>query len=229
LDEVIVTDKSHAKERKENLRTFRNVFLGTTGNANNCEITNENDIRFKFSSYKDTLKAFAMKPILIDNRALGYKLTYYLDKFEYNKQDSSFLFIGNIIFREDSRSIEAKKKYIKRNRENAYFGSRMHFFRSLWFDDLDSVGFKIRNSSYDTLDYKHIVAQYDKHSKYLKYHGSLGISYFNAQQTSLLIFLKDSVLFDPNGYFEPYAISWEGEMAQKRIADQLPYEYSIDE
>jgi hypothetical protein len=34
---------------------------------------------------------------------------------------------------------------------------------------------------------------------------------------------------DQNGYFDPLGISWEGEMARQRIADWLPYEYSIKE
>ncbi len=46
LNEVVVNDKSHARERRINLKTFRNVFPGTTGNASACAITNEDDIRY---------------------------------------------------------------------------------------------------------------------------------------------------------------------------------------
>jgi len=92
LNEVTVNAKFHGLQRSENLTIFRNEFLGTTGNAMNCKITNEDDIRFKYSANKDTLKAYATKPILIDNKALGYKITYYLDKFEYDKPGKSFLF-----------------------------------------------------------------------------------------------------------------------------------------
>jgi hypothetical protein len=223
-----VNDKSHAKERRENLRTFRNVFLGSTGNAVHCVITNEDDIRFKYNTYKDTLKAIAIKPILIDNQALGYKITYYLDNFEYYKTDSSFLFIGKIIFRDYSTNKGTKTIIFERKRKTTYFGSRMHFFRALWSNDLDSAGFKVMNSTYDILAYKCIVTQTESHSKYLKYHGELGICYKTVNPTSQIIFLKDSILFDPNGYFEPNRISWLGEMAQQRIADQLPLEYLIN-
>ncbi len=82
----------------------------------------------------DTLKAFALKPILIINKALGYNITYYLDKFEYYKPGNSFFFMGNIIFNEDS----TKKMLYERRRKNAFLGSRMHFFRALWTDDLNS-------------------------------------------------------------------------------------------
>ena len=222
LTEVVVNAKSHSRERRENLTIFRNEFLGTTGNAINCEITNEDDIRFKNSADKDTLKAFALKPILITNKALGYKITYYLDKFEYYKPGNSFLFMGNIIFIEDS----TKKMLYERKRKNAFLGSRMHFFRALWMDDLNSAGFTVKNSANETLNYKKIVYQQDSHTKYLRYHGFIGIAYYSKQPTSFVNFLKVSVFFDANGYFEPYGISWDGEMSRDRIADMLPYDYS---
>ena len=40
-------------------------------------------------------------------------------------------------------------------------------------------------------------------------------------------YLKDMAYFDKSGYFDPLSIAWDGEMAQQRIADQLPYEYKI--
>ncbi|MCX6254918.1 MAG: carboxypeptidase-like regulatory domain-containing protein [Bacteroidia bacterium] len=227
LNEVVVNAKSHPLERMENLTIFRNEFLGTTGNAMNCRITNENDIRFKYSSDNDTLKAFAIKPILIDNKALGYKITYYLDKFEYDKLSKSFFFRGNIIFREDSTTNETKRQFFERKRKYAYLGSRMNFFRALWVDDLNSAGFSVKNSANETISYNKIVFQKDSRTKYLKYRGSMGISYYTKQPTSFIIFLKEYVYFDANGYFDPLGISWEGEMARQRIADLLPYEYSL--
>jgi hypothetical protein len=102
----------------------------------------------------------------------------------------------------------------------------MHFFRALWTDDLNSAGFTVKNSANQTLDYSKIVYQQDIHTKYLKYNGSLGIGYYSKQPTSFIVFLKERVFFDANGYFEPYGISWEGEMSRDRIADMLPYDYS---
>ena len=229
LNEVVVNAKFHGLERSENLTIFRNEFLGTTGNAMNCKITNEDDIRFKYSLDKDTLRAFATKPILIDNKALGYKITYYLDKFEYDKQSKSFIFKGNIIFREDSTIKVTKKQYFERKRKLAYLGSRIHFFRSLWINDLNSAGFTVRNSANEIISYEKIVFQKDNHTKYLKYPGGLGISYYTKQPTSFIVFLKESVFFDPNGYFESDGIIWEGEIARQRIADLVPYDYSFKE
>jgi hypothetical protein len=227
LNEVTVNAKFHGLERSENLTIFRNEFLGTTGNAMNCKITNEDDIRFKYSSNRDTLKAYTTKPILIDNRALGYKITYYLDEFEYDKQSKSFLFKGSIIFREDSTTKESKKLYFEKKRKLAYLGSRIHFFRALWTNELNSAGFTVRNSANEIVHYEKIVFQKVDLTKYLKCPGGLGISYYTKQPTSFIVFLKESVSFDPSGYFEPDGIIWEGEIARQRVADLVPYDYSI--
>jgi hypothetical protein len=228
LNEVVVKAKSTTWKRKENLTIFRNEFLGKTANALNCEIINENDIRFTNSSDNDTVKAYAIKPLLIENKALGYKITYYLDKFEYYKASTTFFFRGNIIFREDSTSSATEKEYFGRKRKAAYLGSRMHFFRALWIDDLNSAGFGVKNSANETIGYGKIVFQKDSHTKYLSYHGVLGICYLTKNPASFITFLKEKVYFDPNGYFDPSGITWEGNMAQQRIADMLPFEYSIN-
>jgi hypothetical protein len=229
LNEVTVNAKSHPMQRNENLTIFRNEFLGTTGNSMNCVISNEDDIRFKYSSDKDTLKAFAVNPILISNKALGYQITYYLDKFEYVRESKTFSFKGNIIFKEDSTAKESKKQYYERKRKIAYLGSRMHFFRSLWVDNLNAAGFTVKNPANETMGYKKIVFQKDNHTKYIRYPAGLGISYYTKQPTSFIIFLKTDVFFDSNGYYDASGISWEGEMARQRIADLVPYEYSTKE
>jgi hypothetical protein len=226
LDEVVVKSKSHNRERKVNMVIFKNEFLGTSNNALSCEIENENDIRFIYDSESDTIKAYATKPLVINNRALGYKITYYLDKFEYSRKDASFLFKGNIIFNEDLTSDESKKQSYERKRRATFMGSRMQFFRALWIEDLNSAGFTVKNSANETLKINRIIYEQDSHTKFLRYPSPLGISYYSTlEPRSFIIFLKDKVFFDANGYYDPTAIIWEGDMAQKRIGDWLPFEY----
>jgi hypothetical protein len=224
LNEVVVNAKSHSWKRKENLEIFRQEFLGKTKNSLYCRILNEEDIKFRYDS-DDTVKAYAVKPIQIENKALGYKITYYLDKFEYYKLSSSFFFQGNIMFSKDMTVDEAKKEFFESNRKVAYLGSRMQFFRSLWVNDLNSAGFTVKNPAAETLDYHKITEQDTGNKKYLKYPSPLGICYYSKSPTSFLIILKDKVFFDSTGYFDPMGINWEGAMAQQRIAEWLPYEY----
>jgi hypothetical protein len=232
LKEVVIISESLIKERKANLKKFKNVFLGTTDNAHMCEIINENDITFNYNSDHDTLKAFASKPILINNKALGYKIVYYLDKFEYYKKSRSFFYRGNIIFNEDSTIEASYKQLYEKNRRDAYLGSKMHFFRSLWANDLESAGFIVKNSADEYLKYKNIVISENSfllespnsYKKFLTYNENIFVYYTSL---SSIAFLKPKIYFDRTGYFDQSGISWEGAMVEQRIGDQLPYEYKI--
>ncbi|MDP4227025.1 MAG: carboxypeptidase-like regulatory domain-containing protein [Bacteroidota bacterium] len=227
LKEVVVNAKSLARKKKRYMVIFKNAFLGLTENAKNCSIANENDITFNYFSKKDTLKAFASKPILIDNRALGYKISFYLDKFEYNWRDDSFCFSGDIIFKEDSTLEESKKQVFREKRREAYFGSRMHFFRALWNNELEAEGFKITTLTGKKLYYKDLVFQKDSLKKFLKYPKKLCLHYLETDAVSYLYFNKKEVYFEKNGYFDPLAIEWVGPIIDQRIADSLPYEFGL--
>ena len=101
----------------------------------------------------------------------------------------------------------------------------MNFFRVLWVNDSISDGFTVKNSVDENLNYKNIVIQDSDNKKFLKYIENLNISYYLS--LSIIVFLKEQVYFTKNGYFDPTGINWKGEMAKQRIADLLPYEYSI--
>jgi hypothetical protein len=246
LKQVVSNSIADDKERKKNLSLFKNTFLGTTSNARNCQIINENDI--EFVSCSDTLKAFSMKPILVDNKALGYSLTYYLDKFELYNKNITFSFSGNIFFSE-ALVEENKKEFYEVKRRETYDESVMYFFRSLWKNALDSDGFVVKNMEDQLLDYNEIVMQKDSLSKYLICHRDLSDkSQAEAPQCYIIFrkkemiydkrgkldpacfsipFLINDIYFDKKGYFDSSGIKWEGRMAKQRIADLLPYEYEI--
>lgn len=221
IEEVVFSGKLLDRTRKANLRQFRKDFLGETRNAHSCEILNEEDISFYYDNESDTLRAFALKPIRIINKALGYNVTYYMDKFECCK--NTLFFTGNILFTEDATTY---KRFSERRRRNAYLGSRMHFFKSLWAKDLESARFKVTDSTGHFLDYKDIVCQLDDNKIFLQHPGSLNINYYAGW--SKINFLKERVFFDGDGFFDPSGIRWEGNMGKKRIGDWLPYEFSFD-
>ncbi len=234
IQEVKVKDKSLVAQRKANLKVFKKIFLGTTANAIYCDIINEQDISFNYGTDGDTLKAFVTKPILISNKALGYKVTYSLDKFEYYRKSRTFTFIGNIFFNEDLASKRKHRLLYESNRRSTYLGSRMHFLRALWANDLLAAGFSLKNSSEQDLKSQDVIIQEacnvsdpnSKNKKFLKYPTKLEVLYhLNASEISLL---KPKVYFDEMGFVE-LDISWEGDMVTRRMGDMLPYEYKISE
>ncbi len=229
MDEVKVSGKSLVRKRKADLRLFKKEFLGTSKNARSCYIMNEEDITFNYDSDQDTIKAYASKPIIIKNKALGYTITFYLDIFEYYRNSRTFMFNGNSIFKDDFLTKENDDGY-KEKREKAYLGSRMHFFRTLWADSLESSNFTIKGSWNRSLHYHDIVVEQvtgqqdsiNQYIKYITYPNNL-IIYYKAQ-ASVLTLKKHQVFFDKTGYYAP-GLKWGGDILKKRIGDSLPLEY----
>lgn len=225
LSEVIITAKNNSLKRRISLNTFKREFLGTSSNARSCYLENENDIMLTFKPKSDTLKAYSLNPIIINNKALGYKLIYYLDKFEYSNSKGYFRIIGSCIFIADTTNFINLQEQFERKRFSTYVGSRMHFFRSLWENNLDQAGFIVTDPSVSKLTYDRIVTQTDSLSKYITYPEKLLVIYYSGFQQGIIEMIKDSVNFDKDGFFDPLGILWEGKMAEKRIGDLLPFEY----
>ena len=232
LREVVITASAYGEARKTNIKLFKAQFLGHTFNALRCEITNMNDVMLTYDSENETLKAFSSKPILINNKALGYNITYYLDQFEYCKKNHSLMLFGNYVFNETLTTNKKQRLKIEKRRMSAYLGSRMHFFRELWDNNLEASGFTVKDKANSKLTYYGIVAETDiiitgVCKKCLKHTDDLLICYYSKIPRNRLSMIKDYVLFDKMGYFDPLGISWTGEMARQRIADLLPYEYEL--
>jgi len=242
LDEIVIGDinrKKNKREREKNLKLFRKLFLGETPNARFCKILNENDITL--INENDTLKVFSSKPILIDNNALGYKITFFLDKFEYGVNEHITFFKGNILFNQDLAIKDSQAEKFERKRRIAFNGSRMQFFRALWDNKLDSTGFTVKDSINNKVLGSSIIAPSDDQfaRKYFKYRGDLSVKYGSenkevtlssllaSQRTSgigsRLSILSDSVYFDRNGA-SIEGTRWYGRMGIHRIADTLPFE-----
>ena len=224
IEEVSVSTQSLVRKRKANMRIFKREFIGLTSNARRCYILNEQDISFNYGSDKDTLRAYASRPLRIENLSLGYEFTYHLDCFEYDRQGKTMRYNGSIIFNRDLATDEASLKRYIRRRAYAYTGSSKHFFRTLWTNSLQTEGFAVSAfTSEKRLMYKHIVVEDFLGRKFIQYPEDLLIQYYS--YNSYINFLKEKVYFEQDGFFDPRAILWTGTMSKQRIADFLPYEY----
>jgi len=119
-------------------------FIGTSAFAEDCKLVNKDVIRFRFDKKNNSIKVTADDQLVIENKALGYILKYSLTKFEYNLDTGEFLYQGYPFFEEmktDRKSVE--KRWIE-NRQNAYYGSLMHFMRSLYQNKFREQQFEVR-------------------------------------------------------------------------------------
>jgi hypothetical protein len=225
IQEAMVSAKSLTRERLANLRLFRKEFIGTSKYARRCYILNEKDITFNYGSDQDTLKAYASKPIRIQNLALGYEISYYLDRFEFDRNTQTVVYTGSIIFLKDLGTDPGSLTRFERRRAYAYAGSAKHLFRALWAHALKNSGFKIRDySTSEILTEEEMVFQDSTGRKYFYYPEDLRIDYYT--RLSYISCLKKRVYFEADGFFDPMGLLWSGTISEQRIADFLPYEYA---
>ncbi len=226
IEEVSVSGKDIAKKRKAYLRLFKSEFIGATTNARRCFIMNEEDITFNYSTDQDTLRAIALKPLIIHNNALGYHFEYHLESFEFVKRTQGVFYKGSIVFTHDLAWEGYRKKLYQRRRRYAYTGSCKEFVRKLWSKDLKSSGYSMRNyHSGEVWKYGDVVSEDLMGRKYLNFQATMEIKYY--QHISKIRLLEPEAFIDSDGFFDPASISWGGRMAGLRIADFLPYEFSL--
>jgi hypothetical protein len=125
-------------------KLFLESFIGTSASALNCRIENVKVIHFRNSKKTNELTAIADEPLIIENKALGYTLKYQLETFTYNFSNHYLLYIGYPLFLPMEGSAAKQKKW-RQKREEAYFGSIMHFMRSVYRNKISEEGFEVRN------------------------------------------------------------------------------------
>ncbi|MBX2896467.1 MAG: carboxypeptidase-like regulatory domain-containing protein [Cyclobacteriaceae bacterium] len=142
LREVIIT--ADTAGWAQNFAIFKRSFLGETANAANCTILNPRDIHLYFDKQARILVAHARKPIVIENKALGYTIQWYMQKFELNYSEQRLEVFGIPSFQQLTPKHDRQLKQWSKERERAYRGSITHFMRTLlrknWMDE----GFEVR-------------------------------------------------------------------------------------
>jgi hypothetical protein len=246
IKEISVTARD--KNRLANYTQFLKLFLGETPNSGSCKILNPEDLHLYKDSKSNTLNGFSVKPLKIENKALGYYVIYNLMDFNYNQETGFLRFKGDHFFQQLPATSRESKRWM-RNRLAAYYGSRMHLFRAFFSDSLSFENFKLfectidsatnelitvkpllkkdlsfaENSNYTTLFYKNpIMLSYtDNHPEL-----ATGLTGFQPQKVLSTLTFSDFINVYPNGYFDnPYSITWGGELANERVADMLPYDF----
>jgi hypothetical protein len=140
IDEVTVV--SH-KFNKENFARFVREFIGTSENARQCKVINPKVVDLYYSKLKMTLEGHTDEFLIIDNKALGYRVKFLLNEFKVDDISNIISWEGRVLYEELKGSKGQLAKWHKK-REEAYYGSSMHFFRSLYKQQLTQEGFVIR-------------------------------------------------------------------------------------
>lgn len=143
LEEVVVGGYANEPWSKWG-RFFIDNFIGQTPYTADCKIENTQTIHFRFFKKENKVKAIADEPLIIVNKALGYIVKYDLDYFECKLNSGIVLFQGYPFFGEMMpKRNNMERKWIER-RKKVYYGSMMHFMRSLYRNNLKEDGFEVR-------------------------------------------------------------------------------------
>jgi hypothetical protein len=255
MSEVVIMSSNEVTDGWEKYgKFFTDHFLGTTPFAKQTFLKNPEVLKFFYYRKSDRLKVLATEPLLIADSALGYDLRYALDSFVYHYKTDINSYRGNCLYQQmtgDSLQTIAWKK----NRESAYYGSRLHFLRSYYDSTLAEDGFSLEmqpapgvnkftriKNPYDTaycmvddstgdieLWFPNTLSvAYTKTKPEASYLKEMGLPAYQKYQITY-IDLTESVLVKENGYFTEQR-SWvnQGYWSWKNLADQLPFDFQPD-
>ncbi|MES2278748.1 MAG: carboxypeptidase-like regulatory domain-containing protein [Bacteroidota bacterium] len=214
------TKRKDGMKRKDEVALFISEFLGTSNRALSCTITNLDDIDLFYDKKTEKLTASCNVPIMIENKALGYTISYYLDRFE--KTPRQVAFAGNYIFKEGSLPIDDSTRS---ERERAYQGSRMQFIRSLWNHTLTKNGYKVISATNGQLTEENLISRDSLDDKYMIL--IKGLTMVNSSSPYVITHLTANeglIYISKDGYYGT-GLRWSGGMGKQRIGDLLPYEY----
>jgi hypothetical protein len=252
LGEVVISSSNEVPDGWEKYGDFFiGNFIGETPFAKKCSIVNKDAVKFYYYRRSDKLKVLATEPLQINNEALGYDLRYQLDSFVYYYKTNLSSYRGTCFFTEKTGSGPQELAW-KTNRKKAYFGSKMHFMRSVYDSTLAKDGFTIAllddndNQKFNRLtaplsqDYYSINDSLDYAEIY--YPNKITVTYLKAVPEndylrkyklpmnvgiqSSYIDIMNPIGIKQNGYYFDQK-DWinQGYWSWKNLADQLPFDY----
>ena len=133
---TVVADNSRWQRQFER---FTRIFIGETPYAILTTITNSGVL--DFTGRRGEFRAQASEPLIIENKALGYRVTYYLNEFV--AEPTSWRWDGEPLFEPlEPESPEQAARWNAR-RDSAFFGSFRHFLLAAINDQLAGEGFEM--------------------------------------------------------------------------------------
>lgn len=250
--EVIVTaERDPAWYRR--LAKFARLFIGKSPNADSCTIANPEVLSFD-ARWWGKLSAQAREPLVIVNRALGYRVTYFLEEFESG--GGTIRFDGEPLFEPLTPRDSAEAMRWQQARRAAYLGSFRHFMLSLLNGTHRAEGFRVHrryhldgglthgdrfgfdrsrvfeqteSSDEAVLDFNGYIETVFEHEQadaaFSRWQYGSSWSY-RREQRSLMKLTDGPTRVDTYGEIvDPYGVTVYGYFAYERIGDLVPKEY----
>ncbi|WP_175635587.1 carboxypeptidase-like regulatory domain-containing protein [Pedobacter ghigonis] len=136
-----VTVRAGKKDWKKWGALFSRILLGQySHNFSACKILNPQDIKFSYNEEANYLEVSSDRPILIENKALGYTLQLDMSEFRYDFLNDALSYSVGTYYENLNTGFNKFKPLILKM---AYLGSKMHFYRSLFSKTLNEENFEV--------------------------------------------------------------------------------------
>jgi hypothetical protein len=245
-----VTIEADQADTKKYFPVFQKYFLGQSANARSCEIKNRETVHLFYDKEEKILTGHASKPIVVENRRLGYRLYFILDNFTLDYKGGNIGLFGVPRF-EDLPTID-KKDSVRRERRRleSFKGSMTHFMRALYSNTLEEEGFKVTrllkpNIGSDAFQGAEAPINTNDYltgdiSKVFRFKGTLKVEYLNeyeppeyrrtkmgTHQVSFITFRDESITIFENGfYMVQTSVFIDGYFGwSEKIGEMMPMSY----
>lgn len=122
---------------------FEEGFMGKTEFSKDCKLKNPKALNFSMDNNDSELVIRAEEPLIIENKALGYVVKYQLEEFRYHFKERYMSYWGYPFFEEVKTKSNRRQKQWVENRNKAYYGSAIHFFKALTEQKLNEEGYAV--------------------------------------------------------------------------------------
>ncbi len=235
------------------LAWFSKTLLGESANADSTRIVNPEVLDFRVRW--GTLTAQAAAPLVIENRALGYRLTY--DLHAFSASATSVRYDGDERFEPLTPASAGQAARWAAERARAYRGSLRHLLRALLGGTAEAEGFSFllaREDPWGAWPTVRVPTRWLMETDAdgwgtLRARGRLDVTYAGEPeepaylrsewfreprhrpdpvQRSALTVARSRVRIDPQGTPEdPFALSASGYFGFDRLADLVPADYAL--
>jgi hypothetical protein len=252
LPEITVVDRTSRRWARQ-LRQFERLLIGESVTAQHVSLVNPQTLDFSASVGRMT--AVAGEPLVIENRALGYRLTYNLTHFHHT--GSILRYDGDPFFEELEAADAQEAERWAAARRDAYLGSLRHFLHALaegsareegfatyMLPSRGDIGYESRRASINPgrllhrddagglgLEFGHVLEVVYLHAAetpdYVRW-ARLSANDIGRARRGWLILNERPARFDSDGVFvEPFSVTQYGYFAYTRLAEELPRDYRL--
>lgn len=235
LEEVVLTpDDDWPRELK--LSEFKKSYLGSSSRARSCKILNEEDLILIYSKKRKRLYARVRAPLVIQNEKLKYRITADLRAFGLGyssvSRNKKKLVSTGVIYKGLNRYENLDSlgsPMVKQARLDAYYGSVLHFMRSLSSGQLFSQGYRIRYQGkfVDPNDMITVLEQKGTGKFVVRLKDKIEIIYRSTDVSAMEVVAKEFYIDEQGNHSPIDKVRFGGIMGDQRMGDALPNDFLI--